>query len=213
MKKQKFILSILLYIFLSACTTFFNGDSSGKQIDTYDPVENGQIIELICAGKTDCIKSICPDPNKCPLTIALSHPVVFNFIKEYSTCDGCITSQFPPEKGIGKCVEFEVLDSEVKFWVSENCNFRYGNPSQTRISVRTNSTQSSIQQIIPAVETILDPTYCTKYSDCRCLSGSGVPFIGCSNSFYAPLNPTGFFEGEECGCVEGRCVARDGQDG
>ncbi|MDO9086149.1 MAG: hypothetical protein Q7U53_08080 [Anaerolineaceae bacterium] len=210
MKKQKFILSILLYIFLSACTTFFNGDSSGKQIDTYEPVENNKIIELICAEKTDCIKTICPDLNECPLTIALSHPVVYDFISEYSKCVDCNTPVFSPKIGIGKCVEYEVLNSEVRFWISDNCNFRYGNPSQTRISVRTNSTQSRIQQIIPSVETILDPTYCVIDSDCRCLSGSGLPFVGCSNSFYAPLNPTGFFEGEECGCVEGRCVARDG---
>jgi len=75
MKKQKFLISILLCIVLSACTTFFNEDSSRKQIDTYELVENNKIIELICAEKTDCIKTICPDLNKCLLIIALSHPV------------------------------------------------------------------------------------------------------------------------------------------
>jgi hypothetical protein len=210
MKKQPLTISILLCIFLSACTTFFNGDSPGKQIGMYDPVDNEQILELICDNKSDCIKSICPELNECPLTIALSHPVVFDFVEEYSECDGCNTPVFPPEKGIGKCIEYEVLEWEIRFWVSENCNFRYGNPGQTRVSVLVNLQQRNIQQIIPSVETILDPTYCATDSDCRCLSGSGLPFIGCSNSFYAPLNPTGFFVGRDCGCVEGRCVARDG---
>jgi hypothetical protein len=199
MKKQNIIIFILFFIFLSACTTFFNDDSSGKQIDPYDHVENVQIIELICAEKTDCINSICPDPNKCLLTIALS--------------EGCNTTVFPPKKGVGKCVEYEVLDSEVRFWVSENCNFRYSQPEEVQISVFIDSQEWRINHINPDIEYIKDPTFCRTDRDCRCLSGSGLPLIGSSNYFYAPLNPTGFFEGEECGCKKGRCEEIDGQDG
>jgi hypothetical protein len=196
---------------LSACSTFSSPTNADDEFDSFEPVHDDRVKELICGSSSSCLESICPNFSECPLKIALSHPVVFVFIDTYSKCDGCNTPDFSPDKGIGKCVEYEILDSEVRFWVSENCNFRYGNPEETRVSVLVNPKQGTTLQIIPSVNYILEPTYCDTVSDCVGLSGSGVPLIGCSNSFYAPLNPTGYYIAEECGCKENRCVINKGQ--
>lgn len=178
-------------------------------------VPKHQILTLLCDSNEDCLQYICPISELCPLMIALSHPVIFEFIRDYSTCEGCNLPEFDPEKGIGKCVEYEMMNQEsvieVRFWISESCNFRYAYPYQTRITVLVDSQAWEILHITPSVSYIQDANYCDTDSDCRCLFGSGVPFIGCANVFYAPLNWTGYFEGEDCNCVANQCISVDGQ--
>lgn len=205
----KFLISLLLLVMLSGCSIF--AGSNGDEIqNSYQPVKIQDILELLCDSDTNCIKQQCPDLATCPLMIALSHPVIFDFISMASPCEGCNTPTFSPDVGIGKCVEYTVQqrdeNHEVELWVSENCNFRYAQPTKTRITVFVNPENGSIKHISPPVEFIDNPTYCQEKSDCRCLSGSGVELIGCSNFFHAPLNFAGYYEGEACGCVDGECI-------
>lgn len=213
MHLRKILIGFLLCTILSGCSVdITNKDDISR--DSLETVPTQHILELLCGSGSNCIQTICPDVDKCPIIVALSHPIVFDFITTYSKCDGCNATDFSPDKGIGKCIEYdlnnELLDKEIIFKVSENCNFRYANPEQVQISVLVDVREWRINQIKPAPEFIQDPNFCAAESDCRCLSGSGVPLIGASNVFYAPLNPTGYFESQECGCVEGRCVVRDG---
>jgi hypothetical protein len=202
------IILILLVsgLLLAGCSTSSNSSFINEN---YQPVESHLILELLCDSDSNCIQEQCPNLEKCPLIIALSHPVIFDFVAKYAACDGCNTPDFSPDKGIGKCVEYDVQtlaeNYEVEFWVSVNCNFRYGYPEQTRINVLLNTEDETIQRLSPQVEFIDNPTYCGQNSDCRCLSGSGVELIGCSNFFHAPLHFAGYYVGEACGCVEGNC--------
>jgi hypothetical protein len=210
---NRIILILLLFgLLLAGCSSSPNGSIKN---DSYQPVESQQILALLCDSDNICIQEQCPDLESCPLIIALSHPVIFDFVKEYAACDGCNTPDFSPDKGIGKCVEYDVQqideNREVELWVSANCNFRYGSPEQTRIKVLLNTEDGTIEKITPQLNFIQNPTYCQQDSDCRCLSGSGVELIGCSNLFHAPLNFAGYYEGEACGCVEGNCSLRDSE--
>jgi hypothetical protein len=172
-------------------------------------VPPGDVISLVCGPQADCLFEICGDPEKCPLSIALSNKTVFDFVKTYSECEGCNTQEFSPDKGIGKCIEYETTDAlqswTIKFWVSENCNFRHSDPTQTSISVTVGTKTSTIESITPDIAYIKDPSFCKVNSDCKCLSGSGVPFIGCSNFLYAPLNGSGYFSGDDCVCHANQC--------
>lgn len=175
------------------------------------PVERETVIELVCgAGNpSDCVSQVCQDENKCPLLTALSDPAVFKFVQTYSACEGCNTPQFPVELGIDRCVEYRVSGNSsgwtVTFSVSENCSFRYGSPADSRITVGLGTNANQIRFINPNRGTISDPLYCEEKADCYSLSGSGVPFVGCSNQLYAPLNASGYYAGQECGCAANRC--------
>jgi hypothetical protein len=141
--------------------------------------------------------------------IALSHPAIFDFIDTYSKCDGCNTPIFSTNIGIGKCIEYEIVEKnfmvEVNFWISKICDFRYGSPEQVRISILVDGQKWQIIQVNPSLEYIENPSFCVKDEDCKCLSGSGVPLIGSCNYFYAPLSLSGFYEGELCQCVKNKC--------
>jgi len=199
---------ILLSFLLSACSSSLvhEADKTPPQPSSV-PLQD--ILGLICGSSTNCPDSICTDATQCALITALGQPDIFNFVAEYSKCEGCSTPDFRPENGIGKCIEYEVStmnsDQEVRFQVSENCNFRYANPEQVEVFVLVDTREWRIQQINPGLDYIQEPLYCAEISDCRSLSGSGVPFIGCSNNFYAPLNPSGYYQGEECGCIQNKC--------
>lgn len=205
---QKIFISLLLLAMLSGCS-IFAGSNADRNPNSYQPIDIQDILELLCDSDTNCIAQQCPDPATCPLMIALSHPVIFDFISSISPCAGCNTPTFSPDVGIGECVEYTVqkLDEnhEVELRVSENCKFRYAQPTETRITVLVNTENGTIEHISPPKEFIDNPTYCQEKSDCRCLSGSGVELIGCSNFFHAPLNLAGYYEGEACGCVDGEC--------
>ena len=128
---------------------------------------------------------------------------------KFAECEECNTPDFPPERGIGKCVEYQVAENSVgvtiTFWVSENCNFRYGSPTESQIRVEMNSLTFEIVNISPAVEYLSDPLYCQSDNDCLLLSGSGEPVIGCSNYFYAPLNWSGYYSDKNCNCTANQC--------
>ena len=76
------------------------------------PVERQAVIDLVCGpeNQADCIASVCGDEAGCPLFSALTNQAVFDFVKTYSECEGCNTPQFPPDLGIGKCIEYQVSE-------------------------------------------------------------------------------------------------------
>lgn len=187
--------------------TNFTPDSfSGESVSSH------AVVNLICGSQTDCLSNICADTEKCPLSIALSNKAIFDFVKTYSECEGCNTQDFSPDKGIGKCIEYSILyglqDWIVKLWVSDNCSFRYGDPTQTSISVKINTETLKVESITPALEYIVDQSYCEIDTDCKCLSGSGVRFIGCGNFLHAPFNWSGYYSGDECECKANHCVQK-----
>jgi len=175
-------------------------------------VPASEINNLLCGAPVDCTAGICEGSEHCIVLLALTNRAVFDFVKTYSACDGCNTPDFPVEEGIGKCVEYDAAGGgaavTVKFWVSENCAFRYSDPVKAAITVSLDAENFSIVKIDPAEEYIRDPSFCNTGSDCRCLSGSGVPFTGCRNFLYAPLNWSGYYSGNECGCVDHACGER-----
>lgn len=207
--KRKFLqASVPFLIFLvSAC-----GSAGTPSID--QPVDRQALIDLVCGAEnqSDCISVVCENEADCPLFVSLSDRTVFDFVKTYSECEGCNTPEFPPQLGIGKCIEYQVTEISsgwtVRFSVSENCSFRYGSPTESRIMVEINSDAMQIERISPDVEYIQNPAYCRLDADCYCLSGSGVPFLGCSNLLYAPLNWSGYYQGDNCGCLSNQCVEK-----
>jgi len=199
------ILVPLLLFFLAAC-----GSSGSNPNDR--TVEKQAVIDLLC-GPVDqavCVSTVCADVEACPLLSALSSQAVFNFVQTYSQCQGCNTPELPIQSGIGKCIEYRISEIStgwaVMFSVSDNCSFRYGSPGRSWIIVEINADGTQIENIQPPVAYIQDPSYCQSAADCYCLSGSGVPFIGCSNKLYAPLNWSGYYAGNECGCELGQCL-------
>lgn len=51
---------------------------------------------------------------------------------------------------------------------------------------------------------------CRTASDCKCLSGSGVQFVGCGNSSIAATWFAGSYECDKCACQNSRCVKAGG---
>lgn len=206
---------LLILIAFAAILTVTCSSGSTEGIAVPDsffskPVSSQEIINLVCGTQTECLSNICADAEKCPLSIALSNETIFDFINTYSECEGCNTQEFSPDQGIGKCIEYEIFDRladwQVKFWVSEKCEFRYGSPSQNSISVKINTETLRIESITPAVEYIVDPSYCEIDTDCKCLPGFGVRCMRCANFLYAPLHGLGYFPGFECECEANQCV-------
>ncbi|HNT54139.1 MAG TPA: hypothetical protein PKG95_05465 [Anaerolineaceae bacterium] len=204
-KTNLLIILLLLAVLLAAC-------SSKDPQKHDDAVEKKAVLDLICGTvpQAACQSRICPDAATCPVVIALSEPAVFDFIATYSACPDCSTPDFAPEDGIGRCVEYATTESpsgwEVTFWVSENCSFRHARPTESRVVVQINHQTLDIKKIRPATQIISDPLYCQNKGDCVSLSGSGLPFTGCSNSLYGPLNWTGYYSGTECTCHKHQCV-------
>ena len=52
--------------------------------ETGETVSSQQVEQLICGSQTDCLSEICEDKQACPLVMALSDPIIFEFIKTYS---------------------------------------------------------------------------------------------------------------------------------
>lgn len=205
--RRRFIQIVLMFqiLLLNACGTA--GSPSNEHT-----VEKLEIIDLVCGvgNQADCISMVCGNEDGCPLFSALSNQVVFTFVETYSSCEGCNTADLSPRQGIGKCIEYEVAQKStswaVMFNVSDICSFRYGSPGESRITVGISADGKQIENIQPPVAYIKDPSYCQTDADCFCLSGSGVPLIGCSNLLYAPLNGSGYYAGNACGCESGQCV-------
>jgi hypothetical protein len=173
-----------------------------------------EIIARICGSKTqeECFTDNCQYDDFCPLIIALSNESVFQFFNtEDIRCEDCNAEPFSICEGIGRCVEYKITELpdrwKVDIWVSDKCSFRFGDhPSDSRIAVFIDKKSNDIEDITPPVEYIDDSKYCQEDDDCRCLSGSGVPFLGCSNILYAPLHYAGYFVYESCICIQNRCV-------
>jgi hypothetical protein len=201
---------LILVIILTAVSCHSTSVETQEASDLSIP--SGDVESLLCGAQTDCLAIVCEDPEKCPVKIALSDKAIYDFVKTYSECEGCNTPEFPPDQGIGKCIEYETKDESpgwrVKLWVSENCNFRYSDPTQASLSASINSMTFTLQDVTPAVEYIKNPLYCEVDKDCKCLSGSGLPSIGCSNFLYAPLNGSGYFSGGDCTCNVNQCVQK-----
>lgn len=199
---------MLMLIFVQAAC------GSSRSIPNDQTDEKQAVIDLVCGSEdqADCVSAVCADVQACPLLGALSSQAVYSFVQTYSQCQGCNTPELPIQSGIGKCIEYRVLEIStgwvVTFSVSDNCSFRYGSPGESRISVWINADATQIESIQPPVEYINDPSYCQSAEDCYCLSGSGVPFTGCSNKLYAPLNWSEYYAGNECGCISGQCVQK-----
>lgn len=208
MKRSILQVSILLQILLLAACS-----SSGPN-PIPATVDEQAVINLVCGNvdQADCVKEVCPDAQACPLFRSLSNPAVFTFVETYSSCEGCNTADLSPRQGIGKCIEYEVAQKssgwEVTFSVSGNCSFRYGSPELSLIVVEVTAPEMQIGRIQPAEEYIADPSYCQTDADCFCLSGSGLQFTGCRNKLYAPLNLSGYYAGDECGCNSSQCVEK-----
>lgn len=170
------------------------------------------ILKLACGPKSnnECTAKFCPKgPAKCPIAAALANRAISDFVKTYAQCDGCNTPKFSPDKGIDKCIEYTTTENQnswtVSLWVSQNCQFRYGNPSKSRITVHEDKDTFKIIDVEPPELYIAEPSYCRADEDCMCLSGSGVPFIGCSNFFHSPLYWSGEYACNLCSCINNRC--------
>jgi hypothetical protein len=204
MKKLYFLLIIIILITVSCSLRKFQ--------ETDKPVEKDTILNLLCGpmDQSDCLLKLCDHTDSCPIIRALSINAVFDFVNTYSQCPDCNTPVFSPERGIGKCIEYISSDNltrwQISIWVSENCSFRYANPTESKIQVILDPETMKIDSISPSNKYLIDPNYCQTNADCLSLSGSGVPFTGCQNYFYAPLNWSGYFSSNLCGCNENQCV-------
>lgn len=172
-------------------------------------------IKLICGAEPEanCLARLCENGEECAVIKALSEKAVFDFVATYAECAGCAVGEFSPEQGIGKCVEYQVSKNlagwVVDFWVSEQCDFRYGSPGESRVQVVVNAETFEIENISPSIEYVKDAQYCQTNEDCLLLSGSGVAVIGCANYLYAPLNQAGYYPGEECACIANQCREKE----
>ena len=199
--------SLLFILLFAACR-------SAGLVANGESVEMQAVIDLVCGteDQAGCVSRVCANEAECPLFAALSDQTVFDFIETYSECDGCNTLEFPPELGIGKCIEYQAAEIPsgwtTTFWVSDNCSFRFGSPSESRIHVEVSSDSLKIERISPEAGYIENPLYCQSDADCVSLSGSGVPFLGCSNLLYAPLNWSGYYAGDNCACVSNLCTEK-----
>lgn len=210
MHKISYFFTMIIFLAVSCNSQNVTG-IAGTPSPGGESVSENAITNLVCGTQKDCFSKICAATAACPLPKALSDRDVFDFVTTHAECEGCETETFAPEKGIGKCVEYRIADESlvwtVTFWVSEKCKFRYGDPEQSRIDVVISKETLAIVRINPAAAYIHDPSYCRVDADCRGLSGSGVPLIGCSNFLYAPLNWSGYhaYSNEECACDKHQC--------
>lgn len=210
MQKMPFLLTVIL-LFAASCNLENPAIADETNSLANQTVPLNAVTSLICGSETDCLSQTCVSAARCPLQYALSNKDVFDFVKTHSECEGCDTPTFSPDKGIGKCVEYSIVDEAlvwtVALWVSENCKFRHSDPTQSRIVVKVNQKTLAIDHLDPAAAYIRDPLFCRVGPDCRGLSGSGVPLIGCSNFLHAPLNWAGYYpySDDMCACVENQC--------
>lgn len=143
---------LLMMLLLSACGSV-GSDSNAS------PLERQSIIDLVCGleNQAECIASICESADNCPLFSALTDKAVFDFVGTYSACEDCTTPDLAPGLGIGKCIQYQVTEISsgwsTTFWVSDNCSFRYGSPSKSRIRVDVHSGSMQIERITPPSST------------------------------------------------------------
>ncbi|MEI6222033.1 MAG: hypothetical protein WCP97_04665 [bacterium] len=153
------------------------------------------------------------------LLTALSEPSVSLFVDTYGKCDGCsfpTPVEYEMQHYCSDCVACGVKDVsagwDVEFWIGERCSFRYNAPSE-KITVHVDKEENAsntlfVSSVHPTSAFLNDATYCEQDRDCQCLSGSGVPFVGCQNSVHASMFQTGAGQCSLCGCVKNQCTER-----
>ncbi len=139
------------------------------------------------------------------------------FLARYSPCEGCTIRDEPGDPPRTGCVSWEVERDclardapgcrdiwRVTYRVARSCSFRYG-PSDQPLMVEIDPASGFVWGTVPGLPFVATPDYCETDADCRCLSGSGVEFLGCANYFHAPTHFAGSYECDMCSCVEHRC--------
>jgi hypothetical protein len=175
--------------------------------------ESREVLELVCPGldAVSCRKVLCESEAVCPLIGALGNSDVLAFVRRVALCDGCNLPLFAPGKGLERCAEFAVAENngtwKVSIWVSPRCSFRYGSCAKVRVEVTLAEDARRILEISPDARYVGDPLYCDTDVDCRCLSGSGVEFVGCANMLHAPLHFAGDYGCELCVCSGNQCLS------
>jgi len=142
----------------------------------------------------------CTRPD--PLAIAKSTPEIQSFIERYD-CDGC-ASGYPEGRDLDGCVEHSVSGNTAEFWVCEACSFRYGETQKVRVTID----HEGKVVFSPDREFIKDPAFCRDPSECMCLSGSGVEFVGCANFLHAQAHFAGAYACDRCGCESGKYIEK-----
>jgi hypothetical protein len=145
--------------------------------------------------------------------------IVRVFLDRYAPCEGCSFREDPGAPEHRGCVSYRVREScpgdhsecpefvwVVDYWVGPACPFRY-QPTEFPVSVSVDPVTGSIVAARPSFESVATTDACESDADCRCLSGSGVPFVGCANRFHASMNATGSSACESCVCVARECRA------
>ena len=162
-------------------------------------------INLAWADSTEITKNQA-------LEIAGKTKEVQSFLKYYGDCEGCNPSYSIGKTSLIGCAEYRIDDNSIKdewtiaYWVSDACSFRYPDkPSLTRILISINKKTGQISSREPELKYIEDRTYCKNDNDCLCLSGSGVPFIGCVNTFHGPTSFAGSYQCDKCKCINNVC--------
>jgi len=148
---------------------------------------------------------------------ARSTKIVRSFLDQYAPCEGCQFNEPPGSPPHVGCVSYQVREScpgdhsecpemawVVSYWVGPACSFRY-QPSEFPVSVSVDRATGAILELMPETELVTNPTYCTTNTDCRCLSGSGVPTVGCANRFHASMHAAGSSACATCTCADHAC--------
>ena len=62
--------------------------------------------------------------------------------------------------------------------------------------------------MLAKLDYLLNRKYCESNNDCMCVSGSGVPFLGCENNLYVPMSFGGAYDCKNCECVNKTCTSK-----
>ena len=90
----RFSIFIIVIVLTAVSCSLKNMETENDTVSSLgELVPPGDVISLVCGPQADCLFEICGDPEKCPLSIALSNKTVFDFVKTYSECEGCNTQE------------------------------------------------------------------------------------------------------------------------
>jgi hypothetical protein len=153
------------------------------------------------------------------LRLAQQVPAIQALLETYGSCEGCAIPDTPENRDRIGCVEYAVKplaggEWSAEFWVGDVCNFRYGGESP-HLQVTVDPASQTARLVSPPERYVLDHLYCDRDADCFCLSGSGMPVVGCANYVHGPTHFAGAYrcrsdEGPpgsqgNCVCVNHQC--------
>ena len=69
---------------------------------------------------------------------------------------------------------------------------------KTKFIIPIDETTGRVLEKSPKSEYVKNQEYCESDKDCLCVSGLGVPFLGCINTFYGPSENTGPYQCKKC---------------